>query len=147
MTSTETIAITGLIVAIYGAALSTFVYRRDRVDIVIKVRPHMKAEGRYTGMKLTIITATNRGKRPVTIQGFAARHLNTRAHSVFYDVRPTLPAQITESQTVSAFVDEANGVLDNVETYYAWDSVGREFTLHKIGWFRRYLSERRRRAV
>jgi hypothetical protein len=122
LTSTTYIAILGLMVAAYGAILSTInsavqllAHRRDRADIVLKVRRNMStlvesptnpfAEQQVK--KFAIITATNRGKRPVTLQSFAMKLLDTNTESLLVDVRPKIPREITEGQYASAFVDEA----------------------------------------
>lgn len=116
MSTTDYVAIVGLVLALYGAILSTvnstiqvIAHRRDRADVIVKIRRNMTAIGnpRYENMKLTLITATNRGKRPVTIHGFAARLLDS--HDVFWlnDTNPPLPSEITEGHSVSAHVDSA----------------------------------------
>jgi hypothetical protein len=69
---TSLAAFVGLAVAVYGAILSTFVYRRDRVEVVIKVRRNMSMVNRFAhpslgsrSVKFVVVTATNKGKRPV----------------------------------------------------------------------------------
>ena len=68
-----------LIKAIYGAVLSTansliqfFAWPRDRVDVFLKVQKNMiEVDPRRGGnMKMTLISAVNKGKRPVTIRMF-----------------------------------------------------------------------------
>ncbi len=72
-------AVIGLIIAIYGAIVASvnstmqiMNHRRDQTDVILKVRRNMTAlnNPRYANMKLTLVTAINRGKRPVTIQSF-----------------------------------------------------------------------------
>jgi hypothetical protein len=76
------INISGNMLALYGAVLSTATavvqimnHFRDRAKVVLKVRKNMKSLGmgpQYANMTMVIITATNVGRRPVTITGFAA---------------------------------------------------------------------------
>lgn len=140
--------IVGLVVAAYGAVLSTINsivqvlnHRRDRVDVVLQVRSNMSPDmHRYAGMKLTLVTAANRGKRPVTIEGFSTKLLDSRREYLLMDIRPALPCTLSESQTVTAFVDEAGADPTFIEGYYVWDSVGRKFYANIASWPRRCIS-------
>jgi len=66
-TTSDYIAIAGLGLAVYGAVVSTInsviqyiAHRRDRADVVIKVRRNMKSSNDRirAGMTLTLVTAT-----------------------------------------------------------------------------------------
>jgi hypothetical protein len=147
--SNDHTALVGLIIAIYGAVVATvnstiqvINHRKDRADVILKVRPNMTAlnNRRYAGMKLTVVTATNRGKRPVTIQGFAAKLLDTYEQYWMSDTQPALPHEITEGKEVAVFVDEAQEGREFIECYYVWDSVGRNFTINMVSWHRRVWS-------
>jgi len=90
-------ALVGLIIAIYGAivasinsAVQVINARRDRADVILKVRKNMTAVNnpRYGNMKLTLVTATNRGKRPVTIQGFSTKLLDSWDEWMLGDIQP-----------------------------------------------------------
>ena len=150
LTATEYVAI-GL--ALYGAILSTInsiiqfiVQRRDRADIIVTVRPNMvRTDAMHR--KMTIITAINKGKRPVRIEGFAATQLDVRINLLFTDVRPQVPYQLTESQSISAFIPTPDDHLEMVETYFAYDNTGREFKHHMVSWRRRILSRYRRKKI
>jgi hypothetical protein len=151
LTTTEYVALGGLILATYGAILSTInsivqiiAHRKDRADVIVMVRPNMVSTDAMH-KKMTIITAINKGKRPVRVEGFAARQIDTTIHLMFTDVRPRVPYQLTESQSISAYIDELYGDLKGVETYFVYDSVGREFNCHVMPWHRRLLSKYRRR--
>lgn len=156
LSTTGYLAIIGLILAAYGAILSTInstiqliEHRRDRADVLIKVRRNMSevGGGGYGNRKVTIITAINQGKRPVTITGFASRLLDSRDAYMLNDIRPPIPYEITEGHFVSAYIfsDEEN--LGIVESYYAWDSVGREFEKKMVPWYRVLISKFRRRYL
>jgi hypothetical protein len=115
----ERVVVIGLVVAIYGAVLASInsiiqliAHRRDRADVVLKIRTNMRSgAGRYSGSTFTLVTATNRGKRPVTIEGFAARMLDSRTELWLPDVRPPIPHEISESRSVTAHIDEAKNAL------------------------------------
>jgi len=149
----------GFIVAGYGAIVATInsivqiiSSRRDRVDVVLDVRRNMQADApRYAGMTLTLVTATNRGKRPARIEGFASKVLDSSRHRLPEEIRPQLPCDLSESQSVTAFINEKGHSQKNVESYFVWDSVGRHFYIHMAPWYRRVLSKfrqflRRRRS-
>jgi hypothetical protein len=146
-------------VAIYGAILSTLTavvqvinHLRDRAKVQLKVRKNMRSPNmgrRYDGMTMVIISATNVGRRPVTMTGFAMRPLTKKGEKVidFYlpDVHPPTPCEITEGKYVGAFVNQETLDFDKVACWYAWDSTGREYYLSVAPWYKRLLSWWRRR--
>ncbi|HEU4635475.1 MAG TPA: hypothetical protein VFS41_04810 [Edaphobacter sp.] len=143
----------GLLLGLYGAVLSTVntiiqftTQRKDRVNVLVTVRPNMVSTDAMH-KRMTVVTATNRGKRPVRIEGFAASQLDTDLHIMFLDVRPQVPYQLNESQSISAYIpiDYIYGDLKEVDTYFAYDSINRNFKCHVKPWYRRYLSYYRRR--
>src|SRR5437764_8710486 len=95
------------IVAIYGAVVSTvsvFIalsnHFRDRAKVKVTVHtnrtlPKKFPDRRYVGMTLVIITATNVGRRPVRIEGIAARLLFEKGRGytdwILPNVRPPIP--------------------------------------------------------
>jgi hypothetical protein len=145
--------IISLIVAGYGAILATInsiiqliSHRRDRADVVLRIRWNMKTNvPRYAGMTLTLVTATNKGKRPVTIEGFSTKVLDSRTEYMLADIRPPLPCELSESRSVTAFVNQGKKDRAQIESYYVWDSVGRNFRINIVPWYRRLLSRFRRR--
>ena len=153
------INISGSLLALYGAVLSTATavvqimnHFRDRAKVVLKVRKNMKSAGmgeRYDGTTMVIITATNAGRRPVTITGFAANLLykeDEKATDWYLpDVRPQLPREITEGREVSAFLNQDRIDFGSIAYRYAWDSTGRHFQLNVAPWYKRWLSQRRRK--
>jgi hypothetical protein len=147
-------SISGSILALYGAVLSTATavvqimnHFRDRANVVLKVRRNMKSAGmgqRYAGMTMVIVTATNVGRRPVTISGFAAKALFGKGKATDWwmsDVHPPLPFEITEGREVSAFVNQATVDFDSIAYWYAWDSAGRHFRLNVAPWYKRWRSD------
>jgi hypothetical protein len=151
----STTAVIGLSLAVYGAILSTInsiiqviAHRRDRADVVLKIRRNMKTVGRNrrdSAYTFIIVTATNRGKRPVRIDGFSVKLLDSWDEYLLGDIRPALPQEITESQSVSAFIDQEKTDQSLIECYYVWDSVGRNFRLNMVPWWRVVLSRARRK--
>jgi hypothetical protein len=152
-TTTEYVAISGLVLAAYGAVLSTInsivqiaTQRKDRADVLVKVQRNMVRTDRMN-QKNTIVTAINRGKRPITIQGFAARQLDVNTNLLFIDVRPQVPHVLNETESISAWipwVDDSDD-LSNVETFFVYDNLGREVKHHVVPWYRRVESTYRRR--
>jgi hypothetical protein len=150
---------TTVILAIYGAILSTLTatvqvinHLRDRARVRLTMRKNMRSPNmgrRYDGMAMVIITATNVGRRPVTVTGFAMRPLTKKGEKAvdFYlpDVRPPTPCEITEGKYVAAFVNQENVEFDAIDCWYAWDSAGREYRLKIAPWYKRCLSSWRRR--
>jgi hypothetical protein len=158
-TTTTTTTIITVVLAIYGAILSTLTaivqvinHLRDRAKVQLKVRKNMKSPNmgrRYDGMTMVIISATNIGRRPITMTGFAMRPLTKKGETVLdyylHDVRPPTPCEITEGKYVAAFVNQETLNFDKVGCWYAWDSTGREYYLHVAPWYKRLLSWWRRR--
>lgn len=136
----------------WGAGLSTTVaavqvlnYIRDRAKIVMKVRRDMAIDRpAYRGMRLAILSATNTGRRPVTITGFALHYLygkQQETDALLGDVHPPLPCEITEGRYVGAYVNQEGLDFAAIAYWYAWDSTGRHFRLNIAPWHKRLLSE------
>jgi len=93
---------------------------------------------------MVIITATNVGRRPVTISGFGASLLfrKGRVETDWYlhDVRPPVPYEITEGREVAAYVNQENVDFQSLSHWYAWDSTGRHYRLNVAAWHRRWVS-------
>lgn len=150
---------TTVILAVYGAILSTLTavvqvinHLRDRAKVKLTVRKNMRSPNtgrRDDGMTMVIITATNVGRRPVTMTGFAMRPLTKKGEKAidFYlpDVRPATPYEITEGKYIAAFVNQETVEFGTVDCWYAWDSTGREYRLNVAPWYKRWLSGWRRR--
>ncbi len=139
----------GICIAIYGALLATInsiiqfvTHRKDRADVIVKARMNMVFSDAPERI-LVVINAINRGRRPVRIEGIAARRLDTVTNFLFLDIRPQPPHELTEGQSISAYVPMANDLAD-IETYFAYDSLGREYCDHKAPWHRRLISRYRR---
>src|SRR5207244_2658186 len=59
------------------------------------------------------------------------------------DVRPPIPCETTESQTVSAFLNQAHVDFDSISHWYVWDSAGRHYRLKAAPWHKRLASRLR----
>jgi hypothetical protein len=147
---TSALAIYGAILSSITAAIQLANHFRDRAKVVLKVRKNMRFAGpdiRYGGVPLVIITATNVGRRPVTMSGFAARLLFKQENAMDWylpDVRPPLPCEITEGNEVSAFLKQERVNFDSISYWYAWDSAGRHYRLNVAPWYRRWFASLRR---
>jgi hypothetical protein len=142
----------GIGIAIYGALLATInsiiqliTHRRDRADVIVKAHMNMVFSD-SPGRTLAVITAINRGRRPVRIEGIAARRLDKPTNFLFLDIRPQPPHELTEGQSMSAYVPMDDDLAD-IETYFAYDSLGREYCDHKVPWHRRLTSHYRRKKT
>ena len=140
----------GIGIGIYGAVLATtnsiiqlITHRKDRADVIVRARMNMVFSD-SPGRTLAVITATNRGRRPVRIEGIAARRLDTATNFLFLDIRPQPPHELTEGQSISAYVNMADDLAD-IETYFAYDSLHREYCHHMVPWRRRIVSHYRRK--
>jgi hypothetical protein len=140
--------------ALYGAVISTVTaliqlsnHIRDRAKIKLAIRKNMSTNiPRFVGLTFTIVTATNIGRRPVTINGFAAKLLFKKGIKAtdWYlpEVSPVLPCEITEGKEVSAFANETLEEFKraSISYWYAWDSTGRFYRLNVAPWYKRWLS-------
>src|SRR6266571_2705569 len=137
------VAINDTVLSTITAFIQILNHFRDRADVVLKVRKNMKTliPG-YHGMTLVIVTATNVGRRPATISGFAAKLLFGQENTdwVLGDIRPPLPCEITEGKDVSAFVNQEGVDFEHIAYWYAWDSTGRHFKLNVAPWHKRWIS-------
>jgi hypothetical protein len=145
------------VIAVYGAILSTITlviqlsdYFRDKAKVRVTIRKNMKTinDPRYRGMTLTIVTATNVGRHPVTIQGFAKRYLfrkGQKATDAWLNDAPKIPEEITEGREVHAYVDQAGIDFGAISHWYCWDSAGGKHRVNEAPWYKRWISELRYR--
>jgi len=152
----KTAVIVGLVIAVYGAVLSSInsifqwkASRRDSVKVKLDILSHMSVanDPLRAGMTFTVIRVTNIGVRPVTITHVASSTLDSSTDQVLFDIQPRLPCELKESQLLTAFRDEALGGLKSIESWYVWDSAGRQHFKHMVSWHRRLLSRYRRRKA
>jgi hypothetical protein len=153
---TFNISISGSMLALYGAVLSTLTasaqiisFLRDRANVKVTYTRNMEMLGhpdpRYVGMTLTVLRAANVGRRSVTITGMGAFLLYPRKAFVCGDTVPPVPVELTEGKYVTAMVDEADLDFDHIEAFEAWDAVGRTFRCDIAPWHKRTWSRFRRR--
>ena len=134
------------IIAVYGAVLSTIAIVRqlisDRVKVKLTVSRNMEMVGdpRYGGMTLTILEATNVGRRPVTITKFGAIRLYPNKNFAAFDSQPQLPCEITESKYITSIWDQADIDFSTIDYWGAWDSDGRVHKLQEASWFSHWKS-------
>jgi hypothetical protein len=148
------INVSGSVVAAYAAIVSTvtgvvqfFNYRRDRARIKVSVRHNQEMifDPRYSGKTLTIITVTNEGRRPVTVNTIGATRPHPQTHLVLLDNRPSLPHELTEGKNLIAILPESEIDLSTIESWYATNAVGQTYWLHVASWYARAMSRRRMR--
>jgi len=82
-----------------------------------------------------IITATNVGRRPVTMTGFHFKLANTTKHAIiFYDPKDPrsrcfdpMPKELQEGQVARAFIPSKDMTGNEIEYAYVIDTVGRQW--------------------
>lgn len=87
-----------------------------------------------------IITATNVGRRPVTVTGFHFKVANTTKHAViFYEPKDPrsrcfdpMPKELQEGQVARAFISSKEMQGDEIEYAYVIDTVGRQWKTNRF---------------
>jgi len=98
----KTSEIVTIVIAIYGAILSTIAIlkqlKSDRVKVKLTVRKNREMIGwpKYQGLTLTEVKITNVGHRPVTVVSFGAIGLYPHLSLAGVDSQPQLPCEISE---------------------------------------------------
>jgi hypothetical protein len=150
------ISISGSMLALYGAVLSTLTataqiisFFRDRANVKVTYQRNMELVGhpdpRYVNMTLTTLKAVNVGRRPVTITGMGAYRLYPLRAFIAADTVPVMPIELTEGKYVTAMINEADLDFEHLEAFEAWDAVGRKFRCNIASWHKRTWSRIRRR--
>lgn len=146
------IHISGTVLAIYGAVLSTITaavqvvnHYRDRVHLRIRVQSNMETMGDpyYDGKTLVIMYVSNAGRRPITITGVGAYRLFPHKPFVIIDSRPQCPVEITEGKQLTAFMDQSQLDLSVMESWEAYTATGSTFRFAVAPWYRRWWNRRR----
>jgi hypothetical protein len=142
----KTSEVVTMIVAVYGAVLSTIAIGKqlvsDRVRIRLTVRRNMEIVGdpRYEGMTLTILEATNVGHRPITITSSGAIRLYPKKAFVAVDTTPQLPCEITGGKFITTVLDEADIDFSAIDYWFVYDSHGRTHKLQEASWIKHWKS-------
>ena len=84
---------------------------------------------RYRGVTLTIVRATNVGRRPVTITSLGASGLYPNLSFAITDTNPQLPCEITEGKYIAAHLPQSGIDFPTIDFWEAGDSHGR---VHKL---------------
>jgi hypothetical protein len=105
MRSSTVLTLFSLCIAIYAAALSTFIALRDRLKVRIsssRETEYFEEEGvRSVGETLTEVIVANAGRRPVTITDLRALRLFPRGGYVDLSCKPPLPVELKEKPAPS----------------------------------------------
>ena len=124
-------------------------FRRERARVKVTVQHDMEVVGHpnpgYANMTLTIVRAANSGRRPVTITSIGAYRLYPRKALVAADTNPVLPHELTEGKYVTAMIEQRGLDLESIESWHAWDAVGRQYSLNVAPWHKRWYSRYMRR--
>jgi hypothetical protein len=146
------------VVAFYGAILSTITasvqlahFLRDRVRVRVTVHRNRVIVGdpRRDPKELLIeVTATNVGRRPVTITTMGALRLYPhQTHYVFPDIIPQLPCELTEGKYVQTLLPQKGFDFENISSWEAYSTTGKIFRLNQAPWYKRWPSDFKRRRM
>ena len=141
-----------LILAIWGSVLSTILaflkileYRKDKADVKVTVKGNYKIFPQktvYGDKKLVLITAANRGRRPITLRGAALLLPRGKPEKTGYllcadPMTAMRDVELSEGKSHQYLMEE-NGLIDKYklppEKYVAcvWDATGRYYWSHNI---------------
>ncbi len=135
-----------LVLAIWGAILSTALavlkaleYRKDRANIKVTVMGNYKVVpiGEAYGNKpLVMITAANKGRRPVALAGAALKLPRKKGHLICFDsMTATRPFELTEGKSHPYLmfeddVKERYGLTPEKYVACVWDATGKKYWSH-----------------
>jgi hypothetical protein len=137
------------IIAVYGAALSTFTvirqWKQDKPKVKVSVRKNMQIMGdpRYHNVTVTVITVTNCGKRPVTITTLGAHGLHPHKSFATIDSQPQLPVELTQGKYLQTFWPQNDLDFSHIDRWCARDSHDRSYCLREASWLDHWKSQRR----
>lgn len=132
MLNIDLVTIVTILIALYGAILSTIVYRQSQPRLIVKGR----LANLYGNHAIEII-ATNAGQRPITIVSVQFKATNTPddltiAKDGHWNT-DALPKMITDSQPTSIYVRLTYVVSPHmVEYLIAVDSTGRKYRSKRL---------------
>lgn len=145
------INITGTMVAAYAAVVSSVTavvqianFLRDRMRLNVKVSFNRLIFGdpsRDSKQELILITATNVGRRPITVTGIGAISLYPKNNYVFMDITPNVPVELTEGKYVDALVPQDDFNLAEIRSWEAYTSIGRKVRCNQASWRKRLASD------
>jgi hypothetical protein len=149
MNWTPILAIWGSILSTILAVLKVLEYRKDRANIKVTVMGNYKifsATGAYGNRPLVMITAANRGRRPVTLTGAALLLPRKNEYKYVICADSITAIELTEgkSHEYLMFEDDVKNQYGlTPEKYIAcvWDATGTYYWSHNI--FKRFLKLRR----
>ena len=149
-----TVHISGSVLAVYGAILSTITatvqvvtHFKDRVHLKIRVQHNMQIlnDPRYINKSLTVMYVSNAGRRPVTITGVGAYRLCPHDPFILADTIPACPCEITEGKQLTAIADQQGLDLSAMESWEAYTATGKVFRQPVVPWYRRWWNRRQLR--
>ncbi len=141
---TTATAVGGFVIAALTAAWTIY---RDLLDrhkvevfaskyfVVSQAPPDVFRNAWNVNEECIVITATNVGRRPVTVIGFHFKLANTTKHvAIFYDATDPrgrrfdpMPKELQEGQVARAFIPAKDMQDHEIEYAYVVDTVGRQW--------------------
>jgi hypothetical protein len=134
------------IIAIYGAAVSTFAvvkqFAADRVRVKIMVNWDMVTQNdpQFEGVTVIFFKVVNLRQRPVTITHTGARSLYPTDSFMFKENRPALPREIKEGEYIESIVTQDDTDRATIDYWQAMDSTGRVYKLREASWIKHWKS-------
>lgn len=105
MTTFEiTLGVITIIIAIYGSALSTFLYLRDRSAINVKVERGFFA-GTIQSGDMLFVEATNVGRRPVVMNTYPALILEDGYQIIITQTNYSTTPRLDEGESLKAWLE------------------------------------------
>jgi hypothetical protein len=139
-----------LLIALYGAVLSTINFRRDRARVKLEVTRnkstvHTSAMfGKITSSATVTLRITNVGRRPVTIVKSGAMWLYPNYFMAARMNSPPLPHEITEGKFIDTTIDQDID-FSQIDYWGVRDSHGRRYKLQEASWFKHWKSALQRK--
>jgi hypothetical protein len=140
-------------VAFYGAIVATATgivqiinFRRDRprVKITVTSNADFHVHSEEGDDPYTTVTVANAGRRPVTITGVSCRKLYPKKGYVVCNCNP-LPQELTEGKQLTAYVDEMQFDVCELEGWEVYDAVGHTYRRPVAPLYKRLISRFRRK--
>ena len=151
---TITIHISGNVVAVYGAILSTITaavqvvtHFKDRVRLLIRMQHNMETvnDPVHQGMTMTLMNVTNAGRRPVTITGLGAYRLYPHNPFFIVETNPHCPCELTEGKQMVGIINQKGLDLSVMESWEAYTATGKTFQHSVVPWYRKWWNRRKLR--
>jgi hypothetical protein len=147
MDSSRVLTAVSLCIAIYAAALSTFIAFRDRLKVKIsfsRETEYFEEEGvGSVGETHTVVVVANAGRRPVTITNVRALRLFPKSGFAELACKPIVPVELKENQRLVAWASDEQVDIAEVDAWEARDALDNPHRKNVAPWSTRMWSRLR----